>query len=518
MDWIVWDNDDQSDLMRRPCSASSKSSSYLSVHYSSILRNNFKRRMQKLRICNLQLSTEIEIKSWHQSGAVHCMSLEKQDYRYLLCGGADGFVSLYDLESTSNTNKDGRALPQSISSMATGLAADSFNGRNDNSNNLAGAVASVQWYPTDTGVFTTASRKGQVQLWDTNEFSIVTSFNMNDGESIRCSSMNSCDHRSKPLIAVGATSNKIFLCDPMTGDKSHTLLGHKDYISALSWSPLNPFQLASASDDGSLKLWDVRKANSQGLLHSFDWRQDHMTITTDRFPLQHAFNSMSKKKLSVKQDDASLRRLKDVDWSKNSLTQAHESEIMSIQYSSCGRYLVSSGNDKKVRLWNTSDGTLEATNFAVGNKSELAYSMCIASFGHPADDLLISPAGAFGNIAIIPLHSSIGKPIKILRGHIEMVNAVVFREPRQQIISCSRDGLIFLWDCPSSDQTSSSICFEDYKIRSRNGNYASNSFHGHNDDDKDSWSDDELIPVRETEIRRHFIPPIIQNYIDDATS
>jgi len=33
---------------------------------------------------------------------------------------------------------------------------------------------------------------------------------------------------------------------------------HKAWVSAVKWSPMNPFTLASTSHDGTIKLWDIR--------------------------------------------------------------------------------------------------------------------------------------------------------------------------------------------------------------------------------------------------------------------
>ncbi|RKP37954.1 WD40-repeat-containing domain protein [Dimargaris cristalligena] len=37
-----------------------------------------------------------------------------------------------------------------------------------------------------------------------------------------------------------------------------TLSGHRAWVSAVDWSPTSPFMLASASHDGTVKIWDVR--------------------------------------------------------------------------------------------------------------------------------------------------------------------------------------------------------------------------------------------------------------------
>jgi ribosome biogenesis protein YTM1 len=35
---------------------------------------------------------------------------------------------------------------------------------------------------------------------------------------------------------------------------------HKSWVSSVQWSPSNPFVLASASHDSTIKLWDIRSS------------------------------------------------------------------------------------------------------------------------------------------------------------------------------------------------------------------------------------------------------------------
>jgi DNA excision repair protein ERCC-8 len=128
---------------------------------------------------------------------------------------------------------------------------------------IASATACLQWYPCDTGLFTSASRRGEVYLWDTNAFAVVATFAMRRGREssdaiVYCTAMNGGDMSSaalRPLIAVGTNASTVYLCDPCTGDMCHQLLGHRDGVTAVEWSPSSPHLLASASLDGSLKLW-----------------------------------------------------------------------------------------------------------------------------------------------------------------------------------------------------------------------------------------------------------------------
>jgi len=63
-----------------------------------------------------------------------------------------------------------------------------------------------------------------------------------------------------------------------------------------------------------------------------------------------------------------------------------------------------------------------------------------------ADDVLLVPDGPEGDIAVVPIHSHDGLPLTRLKGHVGAVTALAYRRPRQQVLSASRDGMIFLWD------------------------------------------------------------------------
>ena len=51
-----------------------------------------------------------------------------------------------------------------------------------------------------------------------------------------------------------------------------------------------------------------------------------------------------------------------------------------------------------------------------------------------------------GDIALIPVHSSDGQPVRILKGHLERVTSIVYRRSKHQIVSAGKDGMVFVWD------------------------------------------------------------------------
>ena len=54
--------------------------------------------------------------------------------------------------------------------------------------------------------------------------------------------------------------------------------GNKSEVVSVDWSPVSSFLLVSGSQDGAVRVWDIRKAGRSSLIKSFDWRQDHTSI------------------------------------------------------------------------------------------------------------------------------------------------------------------------------------------------------------------------------------------------
>jgi DNA excision repair protein ERCC-8 len=152
-------------------------------------------------LLNMRMSTDYEIISSH-TRPVHCISLEKNDHQYLLSGGLDGLVALYDLNGAVNDKKNSnRKALKSIS-----IACNSVRERASIPNggpNLSVAVSSISWYPKDSGLFAVSDFDGNVNIWDTNAFSIVGNF------KLRSKIFNSKFNSNGSLIALGLDDHSI---------------------------------------------------------------------------------------------------------------------------------------------------------------------------------------------------------------------------------------------------------------------------------------------------------------------
>ncbi|NXU62907.1 ERCC8 protein, partial [Horornis vulcanius] len=127
------------------------------------------------------------------------------------------------------------------------------------------SVETVQWYPHDTGMFTSSSFDKTLKIWDTNTLQPADIFHFEGTVYSHHMSPVATKHC---LIAVGTKSPKVQLCDLKSGSSSHILQGHRQEVLAVSWSPRHEYILATGSADGRVKLWDVRRAS--GCLSTLD--------------------------------------------------------------------------------------------------------------------------------------------------------------------------------------------------------------------------------------------------------
>ena len=366
-------------------------------------------QIQRNRLGMLALQTDIEIRSAHD-GAVSALDIESEE-RYLLSGGADGRVSLYDLKS--NTKPTSAADKIRCNCIVSAMSVSNSQQYSSHLN----YVSSVQWYPIDNGLFCTSGLDGVLKLWDTNNFSVAANFNI--GDKVYASKMN-----TSGKIAVASGSESVKICDPMTGSFTHTLVGHSSAIMSVDWDPYSEYILASGSADGSVMLWDTRKGGISALLLAFDWRelgQSHKNSANVGKPFTRVVKNSTDSKIQ------SARR----DFSRAHMAKAHDGGVMSLKFSRCGRFLLSSGNDGRLRMWDPQHGTLFDAHFQTSCKSKLAYQMCIAELsGGSSEDTLIYPAGKSGDIYLARLHSISGQRVHALKGHYDMVNAICFLPAR----------------------------------------------------------------------------------------
>lgn len=129
-------------------------------------------------------------------------------------------------------------------------------------------------------------------------------------------------------MACGTQHPAVRLVDLRSGAMTHTLAGHGGgAVLSLAWSPREENVLASGGVDGTVRLWDVRR--SAGCLGVLDM-EDGVGVG--------GFDGLGR---------GARSRFRGV---------AHNGPVNGLVWVDDARYLVSTGHDEKVRVWDCHSG------------------------------------------------------------------------------------------------------------------------------------------------------------------
>jgi WD40 repeat protein len=180
---------------------------------------------------------------------------------------------------------------------------------------------------------------GEVKQWKISDGSLVYTF-----EGHKDTIYSVAISPDEKILATGSYDQKIKLWDVATGKELKTLSGHNGAVFGLAFRPDGKI-LASASGDRTVKLWDIAKGE----------RCDTLTQSLkDVYTV--AFNADGKK-LFAGGVDSRIRVWEisetAVEGSNPGLEAkfAHEGAILRLVMSSDGKLLLSSADDRTVKLW-----------------------------------------------------------------------------------------------------------------------------------------------------------------------
>jgi WD40 repeat protein len=433
-----------------------------------------------------------EIVSPHRK-SVSCLATEANTGRFLSAGSEDGTVSIYDISKWGSAKTNNIAVGRQESSsiryypVARSLMVPAVPNILHLPSGHSSSVTFVQWYPTDAGAFVSGSSDGTILVWDTSRMKPVLRahpFGRNGDEDYRAATWISAQLRiaggkeyNNLLVAGSYSHSEIKLVDIRSGASSHQLVGHLGGISSVQWSPSNAHVLASGSQDGCIRLWDVRKSGSRSCITLLDREDDSVHLTTshyrvpvtyvsdyshlrkEQFRVRYVYNGV-KKHVTKKYRRETVAPNRFDHLESQGANRSHYGRVAALKFLENGQYLTSvGGDDGELLLWDLRNGHVLPNKYVRQNLSQA---------GAPNQKraaLLTSRLGTSSNkddstaiwIAhkgeILGFSTEGGKPKQVLRGHLSNVTSMESMEPGRRIVSGGDDGMILCWGQPQSATT-----------------------------------------------------------------
>lgn len=208
------------------------------------------------------------------------------------------------------------------------------------------------------------------------------------------------------------------------------LEGHTSPVYAIAFSP-NGSRLASASSDGTLRLWDTASGHTVEILKGHRGTVNAVTFSRDGSRLASASSDGTARLWDAVRGDA-LATMK-----------GHTGAVTRVKFSPDGSHLASASWDGTVRLWDAGDGRPRA--------ALLGHTGFLTALAFSPDGSQLASASNDGTVRL--WEPTTGRPIAALEGHAGAVNAVAFSPDGSRIASAGTDRTVRLWDAAAGAPT-----------------------------------------------------------------
>lgn len=197
------------------------------------------------------------------------------------------------------------------------------------------SISSISFSPN--GELMASSENGDLlRMWRTDSFATV--FDKRDPPGIQA--WTTCFDSEGRNLAAGYYDNLVRILDAASGEPLHVLPGHRSDVNSVAYAP-GGGPLASASNDGTIKLWETT-----------GYTQIGRDLTGHEGPVQGlSFQPNGRMLASIGKTDRSLILWSMSDGRQLAKSKKHDDDPLTVSFSPAGNLVATSGKDHKIILW-----------------------------------------------------------------------------------------------------------------------------------------------------------------------
>jgi len=223
-----------------------------------------------------------------------------------------------------------------------------------------------------------------------------------------------------------------------SGRELYTLARHAGWLADLAWNPacqpatdaagapLCGQQLASAGEDGAIRLWNTGPS------------REVLSIVASSQPVLRLAWSSDGQRLATASADGQAQ-VWDAASGQSLLVVQHLGPVRDVAWSPDGRLLASASDDRSARVWEVATGQVTAT--LTGTRG------AVTGVAWSPDGRRLATSGSDGLMRLWDATS--GREISTLPGHESRVNNVAWSRDGRRLATSSGDRTARLWDAES---------------------------------------------------------------------